>query len=60
MNLSAEFTPSVIYAGIICLAILVKTTNEPKLVKIMEEESKGLEEEEEAPEETEEEETSNE
>jgi MFS family permease len=34
---------------LICLAILVKTTNEPKLVKIMEEESKGLEEEEETP-----------
>lgn len=34
---------------LICLAILVKTTNEPKLVKLMEEESKGLEEESEQP-----------
>lgn len=34
---------------LICLAILVKTTNEPKLVRTMEEESKGLEEEPEQP-----------
>ena len=34
---------------LVCLAILIKTTNEPKLVKVMEEESKGFEEEPEEP-----------